>query len=229
MIPNIIHHVWPGNDEFREKFRPWRESWVRHNPDWTLLFWRLTDPITRHIDDGEVQQVLDMSELSVVVKSDVLRLYALHKYGGVYTDTDIECTQTLKTLLDAEFFCGMADDRYACVSLMGSRPGHPLVAGMLREGIANIRSRGIAACNLAPNKICGPAMLTEKVVWQGGTANCPKKSRDDVTLHPAQFFHQQEPWAIYTRNYYNGGTRDGWAANGNIVTILSDGRRRPGA
>ena len=38
MIPKIIHHVWPGDDPFREKFHAWRESWMRLHPDWTFYF-----------------------------------------------------------------------------------------------------------------------------------------------------------------------------------------------
>jgi len=38
MIPPILHQTWK-TDRIPDEFRAWGESWDRHNPGWTRMFW----------------------------------------------------------------------------------------------------------------------------------------------------------------------------------------------
>ena len=53
MIPPILHQTWK-TDRIPEQFQAWGESWGRHNPGWTRMFWNdrtLVDFVAEHYPD----------------------------------------------------------------------------------------------------------------------------------------------------------------------------------
>jgi mannosyltransferase OCH1-like enzyme len=207
-IPKIVHHVWPGHDVFRSEFHDFRSSWMRHHPDWTFFFWRLEAPFA----DDEVVRLLADDRYTVVVKSDILRLAVLLEYGGIYTDTDVECIKAFDSLLldPNGFFCGTEDGSYLCPTLMGAVPQHPFVRDLLHEALQRVRTASVDDCNRSPNEVSGPHLLTHLA-----------RGRKDVTVHPREWFYpirgselhrlgEATPLA-YAKHYWNGTTSpNGW-------------------
>lgn len=69
-----------------------------------------------------------------VERSDLLRLEALYRFGGVYVDMDVECLKPLEPLLEGvTLFVGRLDSGRLTHPIVGSTQGHPLVARALRE------------------------------------------------------------------------------------------------
>jgi hypothetical protein len=97
MIPRIIHQTWK-TDAIPPRFQAWSESWLRHNPGWTRMFWNdraLLSFVADHYPDflatfcGYKQGVM---------RADAARYLLLHHFGGVYADIDCECVASLEPL-----------------------------------------------------------------------------------------------------------------------------------
>ncbi|MBN9076437.1 MAG: glycosyl transferase [Rhizobiales bacterium 65-79] len=106
MIPPILHQTWK-TDEIPPRFRAWSESWAKHNPGWTRMFWNdraLIDFVGTHYPDflatfcGYQQGIL---------RADAARYMLLHHFGGVYADLDCECVASFAPLMseDRIVFC----------------------------------------------------------------------------------------------------------------------------
>lgn len=212
MIPPILHHVWPGRDPFRREFFDFRATWMRYHPDWSFLFWRLTQPGTdAPVDDPEVAELLADGRYSAVVKSDILRLHVLLKHGGIYVDTDFECLKSFNELLGMPtgFFCGAEDDKFLCPSLLAATPGHAFVQALRDAAFARLRASTPEHCNKHPNEVTGPFLLTELA-----------HGRTDITVYPPHFFYpvgykerhklRAPTPGAYAKHHWNGTSPSGW-------------------
>ena len=123
LLNKIIHHVWPGEDEF--KYKDFRQTWTRTHPDWTFFFWRINNlPFDRMLDC--VKEVINNPDISIVMKSDIIRWEVVRIFGGIYVDTDMECVKPFNEFLKHKSFCGKAGD-CACNALFGSDPDDKLI------------------------------------------------------------------------------------------------------
>jgi hypothetical protein len=231
MIPTVLHTLWPGDDPFRTEFCQWRETWVRHNPDWSLRFWR-TEPT----GDARVDRIVSSPLYTPVFKSDVLRWAVLLAHGGFYVDADVECLRpwdAVRAAAPTGFLCARepAWPRRSWETtpappelsnaVLGARPHHPFVRHMLEGVIARAERAGVEACNRpgATNAVSGPIALSRAAY-----------GRSDVTVVPTEWFFPeaapgneealgelacgQTPSRIdlgdsFARHHWNAGTRDG--------------------
>ncbi|HEY4011953.1 MAG TPA: glycosyltransferase [Polyangiaceae bacterium] len=232
MVPPIVHTLWPGDDPFRPEFRNWRRTWLVHNPDWSLRFWR-TEPT----GDSRVDRIVGSPAYTPVFKSDVLRWAVLLEHGGLYADVDLECLRPCGPVLDAAaktgFLCAF-EPRWprrpwelvqaapvASNAVLVAAPGHPFVREMLDGILARAGCATVEACNTpgAYNEISGPIALTRRV-----------QQRRDATIAPAEWFfpeakgneealrriaHGEAAEVVvgdaFTRHHWNAGTRGGHA------------------
>lgn len=103
MIPKIIHYCWFGGSPKNEKIRFCMESWKKVLPDYEIREWSEKD-LFRFSDNRYVRQAYEAKKWAFV--SDVFRLFALYKEGGIYLDTDVEVRKTFSPLLEGDFFIG---------------------------------------------------------------------------------------------------------------------------
>lgn len=102
MIPKIIHYCWFGSKPIPKLERECMESWRRMLPDYKIMRW---DETTFDVDQHPFTAAAYKAKKFAFV-ADYVRLYALHKYGGVYLDTDIEIVKSLDDLMEYEAFGG---------------------------------------------------------------------------------------------------------------------------
>ena len=212
MIPKIIHHIWPGYDPYREKFHAWRLSWMRHNSDYTFMFWDMTNmPFNLFTKLGAE---LAHSDLITVSKSDLCRYEILYLYGGIYVDTDMECLLSFDALLNTDSFVGMSWPPDTVINaVLGFKPYHPLLKKII--------------------KVVAPSFKKE---WEA--ANDPKRCYREpeggmhkiaidylskvTTIHPKEMFypffctHSKEERSktdlshSFAVHHWNGMEPDGW-------------------
>jgi mannosyltransferase OCH1-like enzyme len=96
MIPKIFHNIWLGQEQMPEEFVAYHENWKILHPDWDYKLW--TDNNIKNIDSNIFDLINRAQTFSS--KSNVLRVYVLHEYGGVYADTDFDWNKSLDPLLD---------------------------------------------------------------------------------------------------------------------------------
>ena len=97
-LPPVLHMTWLGSP-LPPKFAPNILSYVSLNPDHELWLWLDSSPDTVNIGHKQIRvrdvnketwttrDMLD-SSTNFAMKSDILRLEILYKYGGIYLDID---------------------------------------------------------------------------------------------------------------------------------------------
>lgn len=126
MIPKIIHYIWFGGNPYPPKVQYCMETWRKYLPDYEFHIW--------NEDTFDVNSIQFTKEAYANKKwafvSDYVRVYALHKYGGWYLDTDVEVLRSLDGLSNHKMVLGTDDGGYLSV-VMGSEPQHFFWSRML--------------------------------------------------------------------------------------------------
>jgi mannosyltransferase OCH1-like enzyme len=180
-IPRIIHRIWLGAPMPPDVAR-FGKAWQRLHGGWTVRTWRDWDmPALQH------QRWFDEAE-SPAQRADIVRLELLHRYGGVYVDTDFEPLRPLDDLLGAvRCFLASEDGHWLATGIMGAVPGHPFIADLV-EGIpASIAANWGAP----PNRQTGPQYVSGRY-W----SYTPGGGEDAVVVFPPSMFypyHFSEP------------------------------------
>jgi inositol phosphorylceramide mannosyltransferase catalytic subunit len=128
MIPKIIHHVWPCDEEpfDRPEFVAWRELARSMHPDFEFKFWRPSNLL--YIEDvlPDVRKVLEDPEIPIVPKADVMRWEIIRLAGGLYLDTDIECLKPLDDLFAMDRVFIKSGKNTVWMMMFGMAVGDPL-------------------------------------------------------------------------------------------------------
>jgi inositol phosphorylceramide mannosyltransferase catalytic subunit len=129
IIPRVFHQIWVGSDPLPEECEAYRESWMRHHPEWEFRLWT-DENLPRDFERREAYELLRLP----AERADVIRLELLYRSGGVYVDLDFECLRPIDSLVgDVDFFTGYRKARRPNNALIGSVPGHPILAQAIRE------------------------------------------------------------------------------------------------
>jgi len=102
MIPKIIHYVWLGTNPIPDEMQKCIDSWKKFMPEYEIRCWG--DDAIDDIDFIFIREAL--AEKKYAFASDVVRLYALYKYGGIYMDTDVLVYKSFDSLLHHKSFIG---------------------------------------------------------------------------------------------------------------------------
>lgn len=129
MIPKVIHYCWFGNSEKPELVHKCIESWKKYCPDYEMVEWNESNFDINSYD--YVREAYEEKKWAFV--SDVVRLYALVNYGGIYMDTDVEVIGSLDSLLEYEAVSGFESQTEIPTGLMGSIAHQELFEEMLNE------------------------------------------------------------------------------------------------
>lgn len=142
-IPRILHRTVPA-ETTAEVDQWWNEAGDLH-PGWKLLEHR--DPL----DPEEWPETGDLWHLcrSGAQRAGLIRLEALHRWGGIYLDSDVEVFRNLEPLLALEGFAAWEDERTVPDAVLGFRPGHPALAIMLERARAELE-KGSGAWDSGP-------------------------------------------------------------------------------
>jgi hypothetical protein len=127
-IPHTIHRVWLGKRSMGERELRFGNTFARHNPGWEMRLWTDEDLPSLDIGQTERERSRSSSELSNLVRYEVL-----HRFGGIYVDTDFECLRPLTPILRGiDAFTAIESPGRVGVAILGSVAGHPLFARAAR-------------------------------------------------------------------------------------------------
>jgi len=135
----IIHQVWFGiipnkikAKQTFKKFKIFKDSWIKHNPDWFYYCWDLNT--CKNLIKLFYPQHLELYEKYPyhIQRCDVIRYFILHRYGGLYADMDYYCNKSWNDVLikypNSIYLVETPNKIYSDIhisnSLMYSKSGH---------------------------------------------------------------------------------------------------------
>jgi hypothetical protein len=129
-----------GRNPLTESAQKCIASWKKYCPDYEIIEWNEDNFDVNSY--AYTRESYDAKKWAFV--SDVVRLYALVNYGGVYMDTDVEVIRPLDDLLRLGAVSGFESERNIPTGLMACEKGHPAFSEFLREynGLHFIRDDG---------------------------------------------------------------------------------------
>lgn len=181
MIPKIIHYCWFGRGSMPETALRSIGSWHRYMPDWKYVLW--------NEDNFDVslytytQEAYDARKYAFV--SDVVRLYALKEYGGIYLDVDFEVYKSFDELLSNAAFAGFEGSKHNPV-MMG-------VLGSVAKGewvsrqLSRYENRRFMVGGM-PDLTTNVKFVTEDMVLQGFLPNGQEQGFMDLHIYPVDYF-----------------------------------------
>lgn len=127
MIPKIIHYCWFGKKEKPDDVKRYIRTWHEILPDYRIIEWNESN--------FDIKQYRYCTEAYFLKKyafvSDVARLYALFRYGGVYLDTDVEVIKTFDGFLGTQSFIGYETDELLGTGVIGAEKECPWIGNLL--------------------------------------------------------------------------------------------------
>lgn len=86
-IPDRIHYCWFGGGKIPDRNKRCIDSWSRLYPDYEIRFWNEETYDMSNVP-AYVTEAYEAEKYAFV--SDYVRLDVIHKFGGIYLDTDVE-------------------------------------------------------------------------------------------------------------------------------------------
>lgn len=128
MIPKIIHYCWFGRQPKPQRVLDYIKTWQCFLPDFTIKEW--------NEENFDVNMMEYTKEAYFAKKyafvSDVARLYALSREGGIYFDTDIRLVKRFSDdLLKSNGFLGYEHEEYVTTGVMASAKNNPIINEIL--------------------------------------------------------------------------------------------------
>ena len=130
MIPKIIHYIWLGGEELPAILQECINSWKLQMPDYNFMRW--DDAVIKEIDVPFVHEAIQAKKWAFA--SDVIRLWALYQYGGIYLDTDVKALSSFDELLNNKAFIG----RESCLQICGKSTSYHLTSFCLGAEKGNL-------------------------------------------------------------------------------------------
>ena len=126
-IPKIIHYCWFGRGPKPELAIRCIESWKKYCPDYEIMEWNEDNfdvsalPFTKEAYESRKYAFV----------TDYVRLYAMHQYGGIYMDTDVEVIRNLDPFLDYHGFSGFESPDRVQTGIMAAEKNLPLLEKLM--------------------------------------------------------------------------------------------------
>ena len=189
MIPKIIHQVWIGPKPIPEYCLSYMQTWKDNHPGYEFKFWNnnnlpeLPSKVKEQFDRyGEKEKW--------AFQCDVLRLYLINKFGGVYVDVDYESYRNIDDLLVKKMFFVIRypESHWIPNSVFGSEPNNPIFTYIIE--------------NMKKQAMHGPIFLGREIKRYLNlglekeikcTAIVEKcKKRDDILCVPGEYFFNKK-------------------------------------
>lgn len=185
MIPKIIHYCWFGGKPLPDLAKKCISSWKKYCPDYEIIEWNETNFDLYYND--YVKEAYESKKWAFI--TDVVRLYALVNFGGIYMDTDVEVLKSLDEFLDNEAFSGFeAKDRIP-TGIMASEKGSAIMSELLSdyEGVHFKNDDG--SLDMTTNV----TRITDVCLKHGLQLNGEFQVVNGFALYPSDYFCPKDP------------------------------------
>lgn len=129
-IPKIIHYCWFGGKPLPDSAKKCIDSWKKYFPDYEIKQWNESNfdinlcNYTKEAYEREKYAFL----------SDVVRLFVIERFGGIYFDTDVEVISDYDDILKKGAFFGLESTGKLATGLgFGAEKNNWLVKAILDD------------------------------------------------------------------------------------------------
>lgn len=188
MIPKKIHYCWFGGAPKSEIIQKCMATWSEVLPDYEVREWTEND-LNLLKDNIYVQQAYAAKKWAFV--SDVFRLYALKKEGGIYLDTDVEIRKPLEQFLSHDFFIGSEQNgkfKGMGSAVIGACADNPIITQMLDVYHDLIFVKEDGTFDYLPNTFRLERILRENGANHVYTETNPVKLNGNAFIYPVDYF-----------------------------------------
>ncbi len=203
-IPKIIHYCWFGPNELSQLAKDCIATWKRVLPDYQLRLWS-NDDWDLIAQNRYAKEAFESKKFAFV--TDYIRLYAIHKYGGVYMDTDVECRKSLDEFLHLDFFSSY-EDYHSGISpitaVMASKAGNLIARDLLQPYADRRFINDDGSFDLTPNTAVITSYFAEKFGLR--PPYDPKVSfalSPTEIIYPANYFCKDEGAVTYSVHHFS--------------------------
>ena len=197
-IQKNFHFIWisPTLDKttllsIEPKFQNNINSCRKLHPNWSFSIW--TDKNVR-LEFPELTEFLIKVKTPAVI-SDILRIYILVRYGGVYLDTDVTCIQNIDSLLERQYCTAFVGNEESTMdngyvyritnALVASTANHPVLIQASKEVLLT------ALDDVSPDIKTGRVFLANIINKYNTTDNCVYVYRKKV-FYPCAFIERED-------------------------------------
>jgi len=178
MIPKIIHFCWFGAGEYPELIKMCIDSWKTKLPEYEIKIW---DEKSFDVNFCYFSKIAYERKRWAFV-SDVVRLYALYQYGGVYMDTDVEVIKDFSPLLEEDKYISSFQEGGFLSSAFFSCPAH----NVFIERLLNYYTE--TAWDANGFEIMNPIIFSKIAEVFGIKIGMKSFFSDDFSIYPAEYF-----------------------------------------
>lgn len=96
-LPRIIHQTYKS-EILPEHWQPSKDSWLKLHPNWLYVLW--TDEMLFELVEKYYPAFYEkfLSYPYFIQKVDAARVFILHRYGGIYSDLDLQALRSMEEL-----------------------------------------------------------------------------------------------------------------------------------
>lgn len=121
MIPKIIHYCWLSGQEYPQAVENNIASWKAKLPDYEFMLWDKKK--SEILNCVWIEQAIENKKYAFA--SDLIRLYAVYTYGGIYLDSDVEVLKSFDDFLSLPYFIGTEyNNKRIEAAIFGSEKGN---------------------------------------------------------------------------------------------------------
>lgn len=183
MIPKIIHYCWFGRGPLPEIAQKCIASWKKYLPDYEIKEW--------NEDNFDVNIIPYTAEAYKAKKyafvSDYARFWILHKYGGIYFDTDVEVIRPIDDIIARGNFMGFETDpnpAKADASEASVNPG----LGIIKKMLDYYEGRHFEFIPGGIGQLTIVHIATEVLLKAGLKQQQGIQQADNIWIYPAEYF-----------------------------------------
>jgi mannosyltransferase OCH1-like enzyme len=123
-----------------EEMTIWSNSFKEYNPDYKHIVWGNKE-LDEEFNLEKIYQQYNMANEHPALKSNVLRLLLLQRFGGFYFDIDCECFSSLNDLLNCNFITNISGYNMRIIAyneFFGSEPNSVIINKCIAKMNINI-------------------------------------------------------------------------------------------
>ena len=185
MIPRTIHYCWFGGNPLPPLATKCMESWKKYCEDFEIKEWNENNfdiDINRYSRDAAAAK-------QWAFVSDVVRLYVMYNYGGIYFDTDVEALKPIDRFLDAGMFIGFESENEVNT---GQGFGAEKNFYFLKKMIDAYNEMSFVNADGTLNTKPCPQYTSEIMQAEGLLLNNTRQTIGNIEVYPTEYFCPKE-------------------------------------